>query len=180
MEIIEATKGHAQLYKSAGWKRLVEEYREQLLEIEEPAEPDEILDFGIRYKGNGNMLRFDAGRTKTLALRRVAELHDDIDEARAAAEETFINRQLDREIFVEMSIENQTDNDLIVIDVGDRPQTECPHEKQVVQPSDDVMPRGGADHSCGILNLLSTNGIRATGFQPVSFSVMYYNLPSHF
>jgi len=28
--------------------------------------------------------------------------------------------------------------------------------------------------------LLSTNGIKATGFQPVRFSVMYYNLPSHF
>ena len=27
---------------------------------------------------------------------------------------------------------------------------------------------------------LSTNGIKATGFQPVRFSVMYYNLPSHF
>ena len=30
------------------------------------------------------------------------------------------------------------------------------------------------------LVLLSTNGIKATGFQPVRFSVMYYNLPSHF
>ena len=30
------------------------------------------------------------------------------------------------------------------------------------------------------LILLSTNGIKATGFQPVRFSVMYYNLPSHF
>tara|TARA_B110000977_G_scaffold23270_1_gene27968 strand:- start:366 stop:578 length:213 start_codon:yes stop_codon:yes gene_type:complete len=30
------------------------------------------------------------------------------------------------------------------------------------------------------LSLLSTNGIKATGFQPVRFSVMYYNLPSHF
>ena len=29
-------------------------------------------------------------------------------------------------------------------------------------------------------HLLSTNGIKATGFQPVRFSVMYYNLPSHF
>ena len=29
-------------------------------------------------------------------------------------------------------------------------------------------------------DLLSTNGIKATGFQPVRFSVMYYNLPSHF
>jgi hypothetical protein len=28
--------------------------------------------------------------------------------------------------------------------------------------------------------LLSTNGIKATGFQPVRFSVMYYNLLSHF
>ena len=36
-------------------------------------------------------------------------------------------------------------------------------------------PRSGA----GAV-LLSTNGIGATGFQPVCFSVMYYNLPSHF
>jgi hypothetical protein len=28
--------------------------------------------------------------------------------------------------------------------------------------------------------LLFTNGIKATGFQPVHFSVIYYNLPSHF
>jgi formate/nitrite transporter FocA (FNT family) len=28
--------------------------------------------------------------------------------------------------------------------------------------------------------LLSTNGIKATGFQPFRFSVMYYNLPSDF
>jgi hypothetical protein len=31
-----------------------------------------------------------------------------------------------------------------------------------------------------LVDLLSTNGIKATGFQPVRFSVMYYNLPSHF
>jgi competence protein ComEC len=31
-----------------------------------------------------------------------------------------------------------------------------------------------------LAHLLSTNGIKATGFQPVRFSVMYYNLPSHF
>ena len=30
------------------------------------------------------------------------------------------------------------------------------------------------------LFLLSTNGIKATDFQPVRFSVMYYNLTSHF
>jgi hypothetical protein len=29
-------------------------------------------------------------------------------------------------------------------------------------------------------NLLPTNEIKATGFQPVRFSVMYYNLTSHF
>ena len=31
-----------------------------------------------------------------------------------------------------------------------------------------------------VKSLLSTNGFKATGFQPVRFSVMYYNLPSHF
>ena len=37
-----------------------------------------------------------------------------------------------------------------------------------------------ADDNIGNSILLSTNGIKATGFQPVRFSVMYYNLPSHF
>jgi transposase-like protein len=37
-----------------------------------------------------------------------------------------------------------------------------------------------ADASPDGWSSLSTNGIKATGFQPVRFSVMYYNLPSHF
>jgi hypothetical protein len=84
-EIVQATKGVSQLYKSAGFLELVEAWRELEPEGEEPPTPEEVSDLGVR-KGRWATPRFEAYRVRTLAVREAAERHDDLAAARAAVE----------------------------------------------------------------------------------------------
>lgn len=83
-EIICATKGKAQLYKSEGWKHLVEEWRSQQPEAEPEPGPEIVLDFGCREKRDSYTEAWLEARPKTLALREAAESSDDIEAARDA------------------------------------------------------------------------------------------------
>jgi len=115
LEIIAATKGKAQLFKSAGWNQLVELWRSQQPEEEPAAEPEEVADFGVRT-GREATQRWSAARTKTLVLREAAECHEDLGVARDAVEDLLISGQLDNEIFAEMS-----DEEISLIDDDDVP-----------------------------------------------------------
>jgi hypothetical protein len=64
--------------------------------------------------------------------------------------------------------------DHIVRDIDVTPKTLTKHYSRELDGAADLI------EGAAIEVLLSTNGIKATGFQPVRFSVMYYNLPSHF
>lgn len=100
-EIIQATKGKAQLYKSEGFKRLVEEYRADNEPEPEP-EPEVVLDLGVRDKGFMITLRFEKARVRTLALREAVERIDDLVTARATAELLLDIGETDGEIFDKM------------------------------------------------------------------------------
>ena len=96
-EIIQATKGKAQLYKSKGFKEIVAKYRENI-DIEPEAEPEEIMDFGVRDKGFDSTPRFQKARKRSLSLRESAEKIDDLNDARAAAEILLDIGETDNEI----------------------------------------------------------------------------------
>lgn len=100
-EIIQATKGKSQLYKSAGFKKLVEKYRESI-DPEPVPEPEVILDLGVRDKGFQPTDRFQKARTMTLTLRENAEKEDDIDTAKGTAELLLDVGKTDNEILDEM------------------------------------------------------------------------------
>ena len=117
LEIIAATKGKAQLFKSQGWNRLVELWRSQQPEEEPAPEPEEVVDFGVRT-GREATRRWSAARTKTLVLREAAEWHEDLGAAQDAVEDLLISGQLDNEIFADMSAE-----EISLIDDDDVPMT---------------------------------------------------------
>jgi hypothetical protein len=97
-EIIQATKGKAQLYKSAGFKQLVEEYRADI-DLEPEPEPEVVLDLGVRKRGAQTTALYKKARLVTLTLRESAEKIDDLDTARATADLLLDVGKTDNEIF---------------------------------------------------------------------------------
>lgn len=83
-EIIEATKGRAQLYKSEGWRDLVALWRSMQPEAEAEPEPETVLTLGRRDR-RGASAAWQQARERTLALREAAESADDLGAAQRAA-----------------------------------------------------------------------------------------------
>ena len=125
-EIVKVTQGRAQLFKDAGWNRLVAAYRAEQSEPPEPPIPEEVADFGARGKRMESSPRFLAARTKTIVLREAAEIGA-LDEARVEVERLLNQGQIDNEIFAEMR--NRTDydddDDFVVIDDSDTGLRSC-------------------------------------------------------
>ena len=87
-QIVGATKGKAQLYKSEGWRDLVEGYRQG--EDEEPqAEPELVYGFGQREKRGQPTVPWLDALPKRLAIREAAEAHKSLDMALMAVREAI-------------------------------------------------------------------------------------------
>lgn len=100
-EIMQATKGRAQLFKSEGWKILVEEWRAKQ-ELEEPAPEPEMVDhFGVRDRGGESTPAWKQARSKTLVIRETAEAHDDLSIAQALVRQALANGETDDAILSE-------------------------------------------------------------------------------
>lgn len=106
-EIVGATKGKAQLYKSEGWRELVEEYRQG---DEEPqAEPELVHGFGMRERrGSATGPWLDA-LPKRLAIREAAESHADLEIAAKAVFEAIREGPTD----IELVGDSEHDTELI-------------------------------------------------------------------
>lgn len=96
-QIVNATKGKAQLYISEGWKLLVEEYRAEQ-EAEEQVEPEMVMVFGVREKGGKATGPWASALPKRLAVREAAEAHDDLEQAALAAAEAIRAGPTDTEL----------------------------------------------------------------------------------
>lgn len=112
-EIVQASKGRAQLYKSEGFKKLVAEYREAG-EAEPEPEPQTVLALGRRMTGD-NTRRFQQYRTRSLAVREAAESVDDLAEAQIVAELALIEGEADCETLDRLDERS----DIELIDDGD-------------------------------------------------------------
>lgn len=98
-EIIQATKGKVQLYRSEGFKRIAKEYREnQPIEAPMP-DPEEVVALGQRQRGEDASPLWNLARHRTLVLREVAENHKDLDDAQRAVWAAIIDAPTDQEIF---------------------------------------------------------------------------------
>lgn len=97
-EIIEATKGRAQLYKSEGWRDLVALWRSMQPEVEPEPEPETVLTLGRREKRRPASPDWEIARNRTISLREAAESVADIEAARSAAREALENGLTDAEI----------------------------------------------------------------------------------
>jgi len=117
-EIIKATKGKAQLYKSEGWKELVEAWRAEQPEPEPEPEPEKVKGLGVREKGGLASERFVQARPKLLAVREAAESVDDLGAARRAVDVAIANGPTDYELMDGISDE-LPDEMVEVIDDGD-------------------------------------------------------------
>ena len=106
-EIIEATKGRAQLYKSEGWRDLVALWRSMQPEAEPEPEPETVLTLGRREKRRPASPDWEIARNRTISLREAAESVADIEAARFAAREALENGLTDAEIIRAM----QNDDD---------------------------------------------------------------------
>lgn len=83
-QIIKATKGRAQLYKSEGWRDLVALWRSMQPEAEPEPEPETVLTLGRRDR-RGPSLAWQQARERTLAMREAAESAEDLGAAQRAA-----------------------------------------------------------------------------------------------
>lgn len=97
-QIIRATKGKAQLYKSEGWNALVEAWRAEQPEPEAKLEPELVRTLGRREKRTQGSPAFLAARGRTISLREAAESVDDLDAARAAVALALAGGVTDAEI----------------------------------------------------------------------------------
>lgn len=96
-QIICATKGKAQLYKSEGWRQIVEEWRsEQEPEVE--PEPEQVLAFGVRQRGGDPAGLWAIARNRRLSMCEAAEACSDLAAATAAAAEAAVRGRTDDEI----------------------------------------------------------------------------------
>lgn len=83
-QIICATKGKAQLYKSEGWKDLVQQWRAEQPDAEPVPDPELVRSLGQREKRTEGSTGWLAARDRTIVLREAAESVPDLDAARAA------------------------------------------------------------------------------------------------
>lgn len=85
-QIIQATKGRAQLYKSQDWIELVEQWRAVQPEDDRPPEPqpEMVMSLGARVAGDEASPLWFHARRRTLAIREAAESSLCLDAARAA------------------------------------------------------------------------------------------------
>lgn len=97
-EIIQATQGKAQLYKSQDFTAIAEEWLAEQPEPDEPEEPERVASFGIRQKGQDATPRFKLARKRTLAIREAAENHADLKAAEEAVE-VALRSETDVELF---------------------------------------------------------------------------------
>ena len=97
-QIITATKGKAQLYKSEGWTDLVEAWRAEQPEAEPAPEPELVRHLGQREKRAEASAGWLAARDRTIVLREAAESTPDLDVARAAVALALVGGQTDAEI----------------------------------------------------------------------------------
>lgn len=97
-QIITATKGKAQLYKSQGWTDLVEEWRSEQPEAEPVPEPELVRHLGQREKRAEASAGWLAARDRTITLRETAESAFDLDAARAAVALALVGGQTDADI----------------------------------------------------------------------------------
>lgn len=89
-EIVGATKGKAQLYKSEGWRELVEQLRQDEQALgETEAEPERVMGFGMREKGGSPTMAWLDAVPRRLAIREAAEAHPDIQQAAVAVAEAI-------------------------------------------------------------------------------------------
>lgn len=117
-EIINATKGKAQLYKSEGWTKLVEAWREEQLEPEPEPEPELVLGFGVREKRGHASEHFLRARPKLLAVREAAESSDDLDTARRAVEVAISKGPTDYDL-IDGIQEEPPDEVVVLVEDGD-------------------------------------------------------------
>ena len=105
-EIVGATKGRAQLYKSEGWRELVEEYRQG--EDEEPQpQPELVYGFGTRERRGKPTGPWLDALPKRLAIREAAEAHQNIEMAAKSV------RQAIREGPTDIDLVSEDDTELI-------------------------------------------------------------------
>lgn len=97
-QIITATKGKAQLYKSQGWTDLVEAWRAEQPEAEPVPEPELVRHLGQREKRAEASAGWLAARDRTITLREAAESTFDLDAARAAVALALVGGQTDADI----------------------------------------------------------------------------------
>lgn len=83
-DIIRATKGKSQLYKSHGFKKLVLEWRENQPPADPVPEPEIVRSYGKRPKGGEASLAWEAASLLTISLREAAESGGDLVAAKAA------------------------------------------------------------------------------------------------
>lgn len=96
-EIVCATKGKAQLYKSQGFKAIVEAYREVEDEGKE-AEPETVMAFGMREKRGSPTIFWMDALPKRLAIKEAAEAHDQLSLAFAAVSLAIREGPTDRDL----------------------------------------------------------------------------------
>lgn len=114
-EIVQATKGMSQLYKSQRFIDLVEEWREQQPDGEEAPEPEQLADLGTRT-GRYATHRFVAYRVRTLAVREAGERHDDLAVAQAAVEIEICRGKFDDTVLDALDVPDDAD----LIDDGEQ------------------------------------------------------------
>lgn len=114
-DIVRATKGKAQLYKSSGWKELVEAWRAEQPEPEPEPEPEKVKGFGVREKHGPASQRFVEARAKLLAVRQAAESIDDLSAARRAVDVAIAFGPTDYEM-IDQAEEDPPDEMIELID----------------------------------------------------------------
>lgn len=113
-EIMVAVKGKSQLFKSEGWKNLVEEWRAEQPDPEPAPEPEEVQDFGVRASRSDPTPAWELSRTKTLAIREAAEAHEELSQAQAAVRSAIDLGPTDTEL-----IEGEPDDVELIDDADD-------------------------------------------------------------
>lgn len=113
-QIMLALKGRTELHKSTEMKALAERYR-ATQEVEEPAEPETVLSFGVRQKGDDPTPAFVAVRSRRLSVLEAAESEVSTDDARNAVLAAMHDGATDDEVMDDL----EAGDDLMVIDDDD-------------------------------------------------------------
>ena len=141
-QIIIATKGKAQLYKSQGWTDLVEAWRAEQPDAEPVPEPELVWHLGYREKRAEASASWLAARDRTIPLREAAESVPDLDAARDAVALALVGGLTDAEIIRAMGDED--DLGTLVEDEVD-PPVQVSAEDLAIMPEEtngDASPEG--------------------------------------